>query len=211
MVREEAGIFACSLMIYVTVLPYLVPADPPKKIIKTNEIESWQSNRYWLIFIWGDSKVRNDMSISRKSIVAAAALLLWPLQAGADTNGIGKFRLVSGESYVVRDGTRTKAVVGGELWRKDVIETASDGAVGVTFNDNTVFSAGPNSSVSMEEFKFNPVTLKGSFLAKLGKGTLSVVSGDIARGSPSAMRIRTPSAILGVRGTRFLVRVNEEK
>ncbi len=151
------------------------------------------------------------MMIWRGTILAIATLLLWTVQANADTAGIGKFRLVSGESYVVRDGTRSKAEVGGVLHQKDVIETAADGSVGVTFNDNTVFSAGPNSSVSMEEFEFNPVTLKGSFLAKLGKGTLSVVSGDIARGSPKAMRIRTPSAILGVRGTRFLVRVNEEK
>lgn len=144
----------------------------------------------------------------RRALIAAAALLILPLQADAES--IGKFRLVSGESFVVRDGDRIKAAVGGPVEQHDVIETGQDGSVGVTFNDNTVFSAGPNSSVSMEEFKFDPVTLKGSFLAKLGKGTLSVVSGDIARGSPSAMRIKTPSAILGVRGTRFLVRVNEE-
>lgn len=140
---------------------------------------------------------------------AAVALALLPVTA-VQADGIGKIRLVSGESYVVRDGSREKAAIGGEVQQSDVIETAADGSVGITFNDNTVFSAGPNSQVSMEEFKFDPVTLKGSFLAKLGRGTLSVVSGDIARGSPKAMRIRTPSAILGVRGTRFLVRVNEE-
>lgn len=140
---------------------------------------------------------------------AAVTLVLLPMTA-AQAEGIGKIRLVSGESYLVRDGSRVKAAIGGEVKQSDVIETAADGSVGITFNDNTVFSAGPNSQVSMEEFKFDPVTLKGSFLAKLGRGTLSVVSGDIARGSPKAMRIRTPSAILGVRGTRFLVRVNEE-
>ena len=149
------------------------------------------------------------MRILRSAAFAAAVFLFVPLQAQAE--GIGKFRNVKGESYVVRGGDRAKAVVGGVVQRNDVIETAADGSVGITFNDNTVFSAGPNSRVSMEEFKFNPVTLKGSFLAKLGKGTLSVVSGDIARGAPSAMRIKTPSAILGVRGTRFLVRVNEER
>lgn len=145
-----------------------------------------------------------------RGIAAAAVLLAMPLATEAQAETIGKFRVVSGESYVVRDGARSKAAIGGEVLQSDVIETAADGFVGVTFNDNTVFSAGPNSRVSMEEFKFNPVTLKGSFLAKLSRGTLSVVSGDIARGSPKAMRIRTPSAILGVRGTRFLVRVNEE-
>ncbi len=143
----------------------------------------------------------------RSAIFVAALLLIFSLQA--DAEGIGIFRNVKGESYVVRGGDRAKAVVGGVVQQKDVIETAADGAVGITFNDNTVFSTGPNSRVSMEEFTFNPVTLKGSFLAKLGRGTLSVVSGDIARGSPKAMKIKTPSAILGVRGTRFLVRVNE--
>lgn len=163
------------------------------------------------ICVGGDLEVTKDMKILSSAMLAVAVLLALPFQAAADTGGIGKFRLVSGESYVVRDGERAKAEVGGIVRQKDVIETAGDGSVGVTFNDNTVFSAGPNSSVSMEEFKFNPVTLKGSFLAKLGKGTLSVVSGDIARGSPKAMRIKTPSAILGVRGTRFLVRVNEDQ
>ena len=61
---------------------------------------------------------------------------------------------------------RFAAVVGGLVYQNDVIETADDGAVGITFNDNTVFSTGPNSRVSMEEFKFNPVTLKGDFVKK---------------------------------------------
>lgn len=146
----------------------------------------------------------------RSAICAAALLLIAPLHAMA-TDGIGKIRTATGESYIERGGERMKAEVGAVLEQKDLIETGADGTVGVTFNDNTVMSAGPNSSVSMEEYRFDPVNLKGSFLAKLGKGTLSVVSGDIARGSPSAMRVRTPSAILGVRGTRFLVRVNEEQ
>lgn len=150
------------------------------------------------------------MRIWCRAIVGAVVLLALSPIISAQAETIGKFRKVSGESYVVRNGDRSKAEIGADVMQSDVIETAADGSVGVTFNDNTVFSAGPNSRVSMEEFKFNPVTLKGSFLAKLSRGTLSVVSGDIARGSPKAMRIRTPSAILGVRGTRFLVRVNEE-
>lgn len=144
----------------------------------------------------------------RHTVLAAALFALFPLQASAD--GIGKFRNVKGDAVVERNGGKAKAVIGGLVYQNDVIETADDGAVGITFNDNTVFSTGPNSRVSMEEFQFNPVTLKGSFLANLSRGTLSVVSGDIARGSPSAMRIQTPAAILGVRGTRFLVRVNED-
>ena len=48
-------------------------------------------------------------------------------------------------------------------------------------------------------------------LANMLQGTLAVKSGDIARGSPGKMRVKTPFAILGVRGTTFLVRVEEPK
>jgi hypothetical protein len=44
-------------------------------------------------------------------------------------------------------------------------------------------------------------------LTDMRKGTLTVVSGDIARSSPGAMKVKTPAAMLGVRGTRFAVQV----
>jgi hypothetical protein len=151
------------------------------------------------------------MRIVRKILIAAVVSGLVPaLGAAAQAERIGQLRSVAGEAFVVRGDAREPAVVGKIVQQKDVIETGKDGAVGITFDDNSVFSTGPNSNVSLDEFKYNPSTLKGSFLAKLGKGTLSVISGDIARGSPEAMKIRTPSAILGVRGTRFLVRVDEQ-
>ncbi|MEX2616715.1 MAG: FecR domain-containing protein [Alphaproteobacteria bacterium] len=151
------------------------------------------------------------MRLGGKLFIAAIVSGLLPtFVAAAQPERIGQLRSVSGEAFVVRGDARQPAIVGNTVQQKDIIETGQDGAVGITFDDNSVFSTGPNSNVSLEEFKYNPSTLKGSFLAKLGKGTLSVISGDIARGSPEAMKIRTPSAILGVRGTRFLVRVDEQ-
>lgn len=147
-----------------------------------------------------------------KKVGIVIALMLFAQAGAVDAVAavIGKVRNVSGEAFLVRDGNRTAAKVGDDVESQDTIETSADGAIGVTFNDSTVFSAGPNSNVSMETFQFNPETLKGAFLANLRKGTLSVISGDIARGSPEAMKIKTPSAVLGVRGTTFLVRVNED-
>ena len=151
------------------------------------------------------------MRIGRNVFIASIVMGLLPtFVAAAQPERIGQLRSVSGEAFVVRGDARQPAIVGNIVQQKDVIETGQDGAVGITFDDNSVFSTGPNSNVSLEEFQYNPSTLKGSFLARLGKGTLSVISGDIARGSPEAMKIRTPSAILGVRGTRFLVRVDEK-
>jgi hypothetical protein len=46
---------------------------------------------------------------------------------------------------------------------------------------------------------------RGRFDASLAQGTLAVVSGRLAKKSPDAMTVHTPSAILGVRGTHFVV------
>jgi hypothetical protein len=91
----------------------------------------------------------------------------------------------------------------------DVLRTGADGSVGVTMRDNSLLSAGPNSILSLQRFEFDATTNQGRFDAQLRRGTLAVVSGRIAKTAPSAMTVRTPSAILGVRGTEFVVSVDE--
>ena len=83
--------------------------------------------------------------------------------------------------------------------------TGPDGSVGVTMSDDSLLSAGPNSILSLDRYDFDPVTHKGMFDAQLRKGSLAVISGHIAKQAPDAMMLRTPSVILGVRGTQFVV------
>jgi hypothetical protein len=91
----------------------------------------------------------------------------------------------------------------------DVVKTGADGSVGITMDDDSLLSAGPNSVLSLDRYSFDPTTSKGRFDASLNKGTLAVISGRIAKQAPDAMTVRTPTAILGVRGTEFAVSVNE--
>jgi hypothetical protein len=114
---------------------------------------------------------------------------------------------VTGQAAVLRSGERRPAKVGDVLFIKDVIETGSDGGIGITFIDNTVFSAGPSSQIALDEFQFDSNDFRGAMLADMRQGTLAVVSGDIARSAPGAMKITTPTAILGVRGTTFAIQV----
>jgi hypothetical protein len=139
----------------------------------------------------------------------ALALLVIPISPARAGSQIGQIKTVSGSAVIVRGGASLAAKVGDPVFEKDTIETGADGAIGITFADNTVMSTGPNSEIALEEFKFDSGNFKGSMLADMRKGTLSMVSGDIARSSPGAMKIKTPTAILGVRGTRFAVQVNE--
>ena len=77
-------------------------------------------------------------------------------------------------------------------------------------SDNSLLSAGPNSVVSLDRFAFDAATNQGQFDTSLRKGSLSVVSGRIAKQSPDAMKVRTPSSILGIRGTEFVVSANDD-
>jgi hypothetical protein len=77
--------------------------------------------------------------------------------------------------------------------------------VGITLRDNTVLSAGPNSTLALEKFAFDPTTHAGAIDATLKRGTLSVISGKIAKASPDAVTFRTPTTTLGVRGTEFVI------
>jgi len=122
---------------------------------------------------------------------------------------IGQIKTSKGSVTVERAAQTMPGAVGTRLQTSDVITTGTDGAVGITMSDDSLLSAGPNSTLSLERFAFDSTTNQGKFDASLRKGSLSVVSGRIAKQSPDAMTVRTPNAVLGVRGTEFVVSVDE--
>jgi len=154
-------------------------------------------------------KTLNRGRIMKTILVLAMAMTFCTELALAAGDVIGYVRSANGETYLVRNNARLGANIGDQVQRADVIETGPTGSIGITFVDNTVFSTGPNSSITLEQYAFDSAGFKGNLLARMNKGTLSVVSGDIARTGPGAMKIKTPTAILGVRGTTFLIKVDE--
>ena len=122
---------------------------------------------------------------------------------------IGQIKVAKGQVSVDRKGQVLPGQVGLLLEPADILKTGADGSVGVTMRDNSLLSAGPNSSLAFERFEFDATTSQGRFDARLQSGTLAVVSGRIAKQAPEAMTLRTPSAVLGVRGTEFVVAVDE--
>jgi hypothetical protein len=91
------------------------------------------------------------------------------------------------------------------------VVTGADGSVGISFLDNSLLSAGPNSVLAIDRFAFDSTTHQGAFETSLKTGTLAVVSGKLAKQSPEAMKVKTPAAVLGVRGTEFLVRTGDAR
>ncbi len=80
---------------------------------------------------------------------------------------------------------------------------------GVTLADDSLLTAGHNSQLLINDFQFNTTTHEGGMLATLSKGSLHVVTGLIAKKTPEKVNFKTPSVVLGVRGTEFVVDVPE--
>jgi hypothetical protein len=140
-------------------------------------------------------------------VVVVAALGVAP--AGAQE--AGHIKVAKGMVQIERAGQKVSAAVGAVVQAGDVVVTGADGSVGITFLDNSLLSAGPNSVLAIDRFAFDSTTHQGSFESSLKKGTLAVVSGKLAKQSPDAMKVTTPAAVLGVRGTEFLVRTGDPK
>jgi hypothetical protein len=138
-------------------------------------------------------------------LLLLCALVALPALAGE----AGRVKVSNGEVQIERDGKRLPAPVGAVIQARDTVKTGPDGSVGITFQDNSLLSAGPNSELVIERFVFDSTTHKGEFDTALKKGTLAVVSGKIVKQSPESMRVKTPAAIMGVRGTEFVVKVDE--
>lgn len=139
-------------------------------------------------------------------LLAVLTVCAIPLAHAAD---IGQVKVSKGTVTIERSGQQLPAAIGTRLQASDVVKTGADGSVGITMTDNSLLSAGPNSVLALDRYEFNDVTSEGRFDTSLAKGTLAVVSGRLAKQSPDAMTVRTPSAVLGVRGTEFVVRVGD--
>jgi len=123
----------------------------------------------------------------------------------------GLIKVSKGNVQIERNGAKMAAPVGASVQASDVITTGADGSAGITFTDNSLVSVGPNTVFAIDKYRFDSTTHAGEFEGSLKKGRLAAISGKMVKASPESMKIRTPSAIMGVRGTEFVVQVDEEK
>jgi len=146
---------------------------------------------------------------SLRDVRRAVLLVALCMSTLANAAEIGQIKVAKGEVTLEREGQVSPARVGTRLQPSDKVKTGADGAVGITMDDDSLLSAGPNSVLSLDRYAFDPTTNQGRFDSTLNKGTLAVISGRIAKQAPDAMTVRTPAAVLGVRGTEFVVSVDD--
>ncbi len=150
----------------------------------------------------------------KKAGLGITTLLLCMLHSGAVSAGeesAGTIKIAKGDVSLQRGEQKIAVAVGDPVYAADRVMTGADGSVGITLRDNTLLSAGQNSLLLLDKFAFDSSTHGGVIDATLKRGTLSVVSGKIAKQSPDSVRYRTPTTTLGVRGTEFVIDVNSDK
>jgi hypothetical protein len=135
---------------------------------------------------------------------ALCALLAFSAQAAEPA---GMVKVTRGEVSIERDGKKLAATVGSQVEIADRVRTGNDASVGITLRDNTLLSAGPNSLIVLDKFAFDQATQDGRMSIGIRKGTLSVASGKIAKRTPESVDFHTPTSVLGVRGTEFIIEV----
>src|SRR5687768_3995234 len=102
----------------------------------------------------------------RRIIALAVAAAFSGAAFGYD---IGQIKTVKGSAHVERSGKRLPAAAGMQLRQADTVVTGADGSVGITFLDNSLFSAGPNSVLALDKYRFDTTTHAGELEASLKK------------------------------------------
>lgn len=139
---------------------------------------------------------------------ASALLLFWiawlPAAHAADA---GLVKTMKGQVTIERAGSAVVAQVGGSVFEGDRIRVHGDGSIGISLRDETLLSLGPNSTMLVDRFAYNPITRDGQVETSILRGTLRYVTGLVGRLNPGAIKVMTPTATVGIRGTDFIVDV----
>ena len=141
-------------------------------------------------------------------ILASAPLLAW---SQAATEPVGYVKTVTGEAFVVTASQSVKAQPGTAVLLGSLLKTSKASSMGVTFKDNTLMSFGPDTEMSVDEYLYAPAEGDLKLSTRLTRGTLNYVSGVIAKLKPTAVTVKTPTGIIGVRGTQFVAKVEQEQ
>ncbi len=145
-------------------------------------------------------------------IVAALAGPLAPgqsAQAGAQQSAqpvIGRVDALSGSCTVIRNGVSVSLNIGDTVRKGDVVQTAGGSAVAIVFTDGSTFSLNANARMVLDDFVYNAGGAGNSALISLVQGTFSFVAGQVAK--TGDMRVDTPVATMGIRGTAVLVEIS---
>lgn len=142
----------------------------------------------------------------KKALFAAATIVIAGYQAISVSHAaevVGSATQVEGKSEVEREGQLQTLATHDKIYEGDKIVTGDSGKVGLVLRDNTVFTIGPRSKASIDDFIFSPKKRQFGLTASVLKGTFRYVSGTVGKVKPKSVGIKLPFGTIGIRGTAF--------
>lgn len=120
---------------------------------------------------------------------------------------IGNVATVTGIATVVRDKNSYPLRARDDIYLNDIVQTSSNSTLGITFNDATTFNLSASSKITIDNYVYEDGGKQNSGIFDIGKGTVAFVAAAVAK--TGDMKITTPTATLGIRGTTGVVDVPE--
>ncbi|EJN08229.1 FecR protein [Bradyrhizobium sp. YR681] len=120
---------------------------------------------------------------------------------------IGNVATVTGIATVIRDRNSYPLRVRDDIYLNDIVQTSSNSALGITFNDATTFNLSASAKITIDNYVYEDGGKQNSAIFDIGKGTVAFVAAAVAK--TGDMKIATPTATLGIRGTTGVVDVPE--
>jgi hypothetical protein len=154
--------------------------------------------------LWGGSSpAGSDAAGQFRVAQAPAPAVAQPVPASA--NPIGAVATLQGGASVTRSSATNALKVKDAIFKGDVLQTAVNGTLGITFDDATTFSLRPNSRIAVDDFVYQERGTNNIAAFDVVRGTIAFVASAVAK--TGDMKIVTPTATIGIRGTTGVIEV----
>ena len=188
------------------VLDVFAPAAPAMAYALTDTIESMAASSAALGATAAPMRLAQAQP-SPQPAPSPASTAAGSTQPAASDEPIGNVATLTGTASVTRNNQSPVPLkLKDDIYLNDVLQTSASSTLGVTFNDETTFNLTANASITVDDYIYQDGGKQNSALFDVTKGTVAFVASAVAK--TGNMKITTPTATLGIRGTTGLVEVN---
>ena len=128
--------------------------------------------------------------------------------ASAQDGKVAFFKKVSGDVSIKRGEMIVATAEGDPIFKSDVLITKKGGSAGIVFEDGTTMAVDQNTECNIKDYVFEPENNAYAFELYLKRGKAIYNSGRIGKLAPDKVSLETPNAIVGTRGTHFIIQVD---
>ncbi len=125
--------------------------------------------------------------------------------SGGAPETLGRVEIIKGDVSAIRNGQVVVLHVGDLLYKGDAVQTGEGSSVSLTFLDGTAFSLDANARMVLNDMVYDPKSSDNSSLLTLVQGSIGFIAGNVAH--TGEMKVDTPVATLGIRGTAVHVEI----